>query len=163
LGLVTNEQATERANYSPALLETVDAYTFCGEDVQPIDYLVKPIVTRGGTTVIYGQPKVGKTTFAYRLAAALLDPAIPFLEGVQPIGGQALLLDLEQPRRVTQRRLAEAGAGPTLLVYRGAPPALPRLLETVDQLVVRLLVVDSRWSSNRHRPKNGLESLLSAR
>lgn len=128
-------------------LATVTAAEFCATELGPIDYLARPIVVRGGMTTIYGTPKVGKTTLAAHLVSALLNPDRPFLDGVRAIGGPALWLDLEQPRRVSQRRFSEAGSSDRLHIYRGAPPSLAQLLATIDALGVSLVIVDSmvRW------------------
>jgi hypothetical protein len=55
---------------------------------------------------------------------------------------QVLWLDLEQPRRVSQRRFAEVGAHPRLWIYRKAP-TIDALKVTIQKHGITLLVIDS--------------------
>jgi KaiC/GvpD/RAD55 family RecA-like ATPase len=136
-------------------LDTVPADEFCRGEIGEIEYLSKPTVVRGGLTIPYGTPKVGKTTFVSHLTMGMLDPArYPFLGGTEPLGGSALWLDLEQPRRVSQRRFKEAGAHPELHIYRGRAPSHEQTLATIDALGAKLLVVDSMTAWLRLESEN---------
>jgi len=128
-------------------LETVTALALVGENLGEIEWHLPGLIPAGGFVVLYGAPKSGKTTLGMHMAAALA--------GAQEfLGGRAVLnvlwLDLEQPRRVTQRRLREVQAGASVAafdVYQGAPPSLVDLFATVDAIRPDILCVDSlsRW------------------
>lgn len=147
-------EAREHLGRSPAVvpiveaLDTVTAFEFCAGDIGPIEYLCPPMVVRGGSTIVYGDPKVGKTTLVAHLVHACLDPSRhPFLPGTQQITGPGLWLDLDQPRRVSRRRFKEAGADDGLHIYRGPAPSIARLCATLDALRADFLVVDNmtKW------------------
>lgn len=148
----------------PDALETITAAEFCAGELGPIDYLCPPMVVRGGSTILYGDPKVGKTTLAAHFAHACLDPVRhPFLPGTQRIDGTALWLDLDQPRRVSQRRFKEAGADLGLHIYRGLSPSPSRLYATLDAIRADLLVVDNmtKWLGLEDEKSNSeIESKL---
>src|SRR4051812_15891906 len=82
----------ERSN-AVELLTTVSAEDFCSGEIRPVEYLSRPSVVRGGMTVVYGAPKVGKTTLVAHMVHGLIDPiAHPFLGGSEALGGPVLWL-----------------------------------------------------------------------
>ncbi len=128
-------------------LPMVMASSLVAEDLGDVEYLLPGLIPKGAFVVLYGSPKAGKTTLAMHMAAALA--------GAQEFDGgkgfhSVAWLDLEQPRRTTQRRLREVRAHCSMAdftVYQGAPPALSEVLGAIDHWKPAAVFVDSlsRW------------------
>jgi hypothetical protein len=130
-------------------LATRTAQELVAEDLGEIPWLIPSFVAAGGFTIVYGAPKSGKTTLCAHMAAACIQSRL-FLGGESCVAYPVLWLDLEQSRRVTQRRLFEINAHrgvETMHVWAGRPPASDELLATIDQTGAPVVFVDSlsRW------------------
>jgi archaellum biogenesis ATPase FlaH len=128
-------------------LPTVSAFDLCREDLGEVEWHLPGLIPAGAFVVPYGPPKCGKTTLCMHMAASLAG-AQEFLDGRGLLN--VLWLDLEQPRRVTQRRLHEVHAHTAVAdfqVYQGAPPSLGELFAAIDTLKPHVVFVDSlsRW------------------
>lgn len=131
------------------LLKTVTASELVAEELGEVEWVIPSFVPAGGFSLLYGAPKSGKTTLAMHMAAGIIGSRL-FLGGHSNIAQPVLWLDLEQSRRVTQRRMIEIGAHQALEhlhLWTGRPPALADLLATVDKLQPSVAFVDSlsRW------------------
>jgi energy-coupling factor transporter ATP-binding protein EcfA2 len=130
-------------------LTTVTAQDLVAEKLGEVEWVIPSFIPAGGFTVLYGAPKSGKTTLAMHMAAAIVGSRV-FLGGHSNLAEPVILLDLEQSRRVTQRRMIEVGAHQAfehLHIWSGRPPALADLLATIEKIKPPVVFVDSlsRW------------------
>jgi KaiC/GvpD/RAD55 family RecA-like ATPase len=138
-------------------LETMTAAELAEKELGATEWLLTGLMPVGGMVILYGAPKAGKTTFA--LAAAVANAGgRPFL-GESPNPVPVLWLDLEQPERVTKKRMIEAGADTTSMpfhIWHGSSPRVEDLMATIDELGAKLVVVDSlsRWLMLRDENDN---------
>ena len=105
-------------------------------------WLVRDYLGLGELFSLYGAGKVGKSTFAASLAAAVARGE-PFLERSTTQGG-VLWLDNENHATRVVRKLAEAGCpADAVLVLCGPPPTIADLRPLILEHNIKLVVVDS--------------------
>lgn len=81
--------------------------------VPPPDYewLVKGLICKGDTTLIVGEPNVGKSWISLSLAVAMADKQKVWLGHEMNNHGKVLYIDEENPHDVVYHRLHQLGAG----------------------------------------------------
>jgi hypothetical protein len=107
-------------------------------------WVVEGLIVRGGLTVPYGPPKVGKGTWLLYAMRQVLAGEPCF--GRRVAAGPVLWIDLEQGRRLMRRKIDEARAGGLLHplhVYSGAPPTLAEVEDMTGRTAAVAIVIDS--------------------
>jgi hypothetical protein len=97
-----------------------------------------------GLTILFGRPKVGKSTLAMYLAGQVVAGQPALERDTTP--GPVLWIDLEVGFRMMRRKVAECGAGDgphPFHIYSGLAPDLLRIEAAARALASRLIVVDS--------------------
>ncbi|MEX2227567.1 MAG: AAA family ATPase [Dehalococcoidia bacterium] len=82
----------------------VPLQAFLAEAPDRIDWLVEPLIPRGGMVALVGKPASGKTWLALDLAIAIASGR-PWLRKYQVIAGPVLLIDEESPAAILKARL----------------------------------------------------------
>jgi len=110
----------------------------------PTPWLVPGILPKGAAVMLYGAPKVGKTTLASAIVAAVAS-GTPFLgRPVSPV--PVLYVDLERPRRLTVHRLAEPFHGeppPDSIIVANRRPSLEVFRQVIRGHGIGLAVLDT--------------------
>jgi KaiC/GvpD/RAD55 family RecA-like ATPase len=107
-------------------------------------WIVRGLVVRGGLSVFYGPPKVGKGTLVTYIVRQVAAGERCLGEPVQ--GGPVLWVDLEQGHRLNRRKFTEADAGSTMHpihIYAGPVPPLEQVENWLIETGAKLLVIDS--------------------
>jgi hypothetical protein len=144
----------DRQHAEPGRLEPPDPRAFSvrrladlvkdPELARPLPWLIPGIVPQGAAVLLYGSPKVGKTTLVAAMCAAVARGG-EFLGRTIP-SVPVLYCDMERPRRLTVARLREPFADgeipPTMLVA-SQRPTLADLRACIRSDGIRLIALDS--------------------
>jgi len=111
---------------------------------EPTSWLVPGILPKGAAVLLYGSPKVGKTTLASALLAAVA-AGRPFLD--RPVApAPVLYVDMERAKRLTVHRLKEPFADdrpPESILVSHRRPTIEAFRAVVRRYQVGLAVLDT--------------------
>lgn len=131
-------------------LSIQDVALLCQNEPGPVPWLYPGILSEGGYTLLYGRPKMGKSTLAYQIATALATGQDFLGHAVKP--RRVLWLNMDTPLNTLHRgmsRCAAASIAPGQLFHytTGLAPSLERVLATIDKYDIGVLVVDTlkKW------------------
>ena len=127
------------------------------EPEEAVDWLVEGLLLAGGSSMLIGPPKAGKTTLAETIALAVAGGVPLFGRVVRR--GRVLLVSLEEKRREVQRQFHRMGAGPQDDVLIFADPRVPEDLPWKVSLAVHeykpaLVIIDPLWKFCRVKDAN---------
>lgn len=110
----------------------------------PIPYLVPGIIPAGAVVLLYGSPKVGKTSFAASLCAEVARGGSFLGRQIQP--SAVLYVDMERSRRMTAHRLGEPfgdNLPPDNLRTANGRPSVDELRHEIREHGFRAVVLDT--------------------
>lgn len=87
---------------------------FLSADVPTVEWLIEPLLPRGGVVFLHGPTSVGKSPFTWALASAVAD-GTPFCGYPVAHAGVVLYIELDTPANLLQPRLKKLKTVPELL------------------------------------------------
>jgi hypothetical protein len=111
---------------------------------KPLPWLVPGLIPAGAAVLLYGSPKVGKTTLAAAICAAVAQGGTFLGRPISP--APVLYCDMERSRRLTVARLSEPfgdGDIPPTMMVASQRPTIPDLRSRIRDDGLRLVVLDS--------------------